>query len=355
MKIKKISILHPYIEQRLDDIKQSVYPRHHLWGIDQIENERLWKTNLLRTEKTYCPAIIEKIFNKLFFKNSPGIKAEVSAWKESHTSDLIYSVCGPLSLSKFYKKSKVISWVFRAQNNLVKRFTDPYLQKNLQTNNSLLCLTPDAEKYFSKFVRAKFIPWCVDMKMFNGTPPINKPEKPFFLASGKTQRDYKTLVDAALDTKSDIRIIGPKNLKPLSTPDNLHWIDTTIDPPDKAIDYPTLRNWYAECIAVCIPLSGEAEDTCGYTNMLEAMAMRKPVLMTRSGCLHIDPESGGFGKLIEPKDSKGWASVMNELIENKEVAQILGENGRKIAERDFTIERFNRDIVSYIQGTLNAT
>ena len=66
-------------------------------------------------------------------------------------------------------------------------------------------------------------------------------------------------------------------------------------------------------------------------------------------------ESGGFGKLIEPKDSKGWASVMNELIENKEVAQILGENGRKIAERDFTIERFNRDIVSYIQGTLNAT
>ena len=149
--------------------------------------------------------------------------------------------------------------------------------------------------------------------------------------------------------------IGPNKQKPATLPSNVRWIDTSANPPDQAIDYPTLRNWYAECIAICIPLSGEAEDTCGYTNMLEAMAMRKPVLMTRSGSLHIDPESGGFGKLIEPKDSKGWASVMNELIENKEIAQTLGENGRNIAERDFTIERFNRDIVCYIQESHNDT
>ena len=89
--------------------------------------------------------------------------------------------------------------------------------------------------------------------------------------------------------------------------------------------------------------------------MLEAMAMRKPVLMTRSGCLHIDPESGGFGKLIEPKDRKGWASAMNELVDNRERTQTLGENGRKIAETEFETERFNRDIVCYIQESLNDT
>ena len=62
-----------------------------------------------------------------------------------------------------------------------------------------------------------------------------------------------------------------------------------------------------------------------------------------------------FGKLIEPKNYNGWAIAMNELIENKEIAQTLGENGRNIAERDFTIERFNRDIVFYIQESLNNT
>ena len=126
-----------------------------------------------------------------------------------------------------------------------------------------------------------------------------------------------------LITKTEIRIIGPNNQKPATLPINVKWIDTSTNPPDQAIDYPTLRNWSAECIAVCIPLSGDAEDTCGYTNMLEAMAMRKPVLMTRSGCLHIDPESGGFGKLIEPKITKDGQVSMNDLIENKEVAQIF--------------------------------
>ena len=115
--------------------------------------------------------------------------------------------------------------------------------------------------------------------------------KTLFLASGKTGRDYKTLVKSAESVRAEVRIIGPKEQKPLSIPENLTWIDTSSDPPDQAIDYPTLREWYAQCIGVCIPLSGDANDTCGYTNMLEAMAMGKPVLMTQSGSLHIDPQN----------------------------------------------------------------
>ena len=352
MTIKKISIVHPYIEQRLQEIKQRIYPKHHLWGFDQFEKEKSLKMNLLQTEKTFCPTILEKTLNKLFFKNSPGIKAEISAWKESRTSELIYSVCGPLALSQFYKKTKVISWVFRHPNNRVNSLLDPYSQKNLQSNDALLCLTPDAEKHFSKLVRSKFIPWCIDMEMFDGKPPINKPEKPFFLASGKTQRDYNTLVNAAHRTTIDIRIIGPKNLKPLSCPNNVHWIDTSIDPPDQAIDYPTLKEWYAQCAGVCIPLTGDATDTCGYTNMLEGMAMRKPILMSRSGCLHINPQSRNFGILIEPQDSRGWSDSMNRIIGEPAFAEKCGESGRKIAENEFTIDRFNRNVLSFISDAL---
>ena len=48
--------------------------------------------------------------------------------------------------------------------------------------------------------------------------------------------------------------------------------------------------------------------------MLEAMAMRKPVLMTRSGCLHFDPSSRNFGILVEPGDSQGWSDAMNRIL-----------------------------------------
>jgi glycosyltransferase involved in cell wall biosynthesis len=89
--------------------------------------------------------------------------------------------------------------------------------------------------------------------------------------------------------------------------------------------------------------------------MLEAMAMRKPVLMTRSGSLQIDPESGGFGKLIEAEDSKGWTSAMNLLLRNKELARSYGEAGRQLAKKEFTIERFDRDVLHFIKKVLKDT
>lgn len=323
-----------------------------MWGIDGLEHSDDFETEMINTEEILINGLLERVLNKTIFKGTLGAKIELSALKASRHSDLIYSVCGPLAITRFIPK-KIISWVFRPPKKLSQNYFNSYNNKNLSSQSSFLCLTKIAEEYFSQFSSAKFIPWCVDLDLFDGRQA--KAETPFFLASGKTGRDYETLIKASQLTKTEIRIIGPNKQKPATLPSNIRWLDTSKNPPDQAIDYPTLRNWYAECIAVCIPLSGEAEDTCGYTNMLEAMAMRKPVLMTRSGSLHTDPESGEFGKLIEPKDYKGWASAMNELIENKEVAQTLGENGRKIAETNFSIERFNRDVVSLIQDTPTAT
>ncbi len=323
-----------------------------MWGIDGLEHSDDFETEVINTEELLINGLLEGVLNKTFFKGTLGAKIELSALKASRHSNLIYSVCGPLAIAKFVPQ-KIISWVFRPPKKLSQHYFNSYSKKNLSSQSGFFCLTKIAEEFFSQFSSAKFIPWCVDLDLFDGRQA--KAETPFFLASGKTGRDYETLIKASQLTKTEIRIIGPNKQKPSTLPINVRWIDTSANPPDQAIDYPTLRNWCAECIAVCIPLSGDAEDTCGYTNMLEAMAMRKPVLMTRSGCLHIDPESGGFGKLIEPKNYKGWASAMNDLIENKEVAQTLGENGRNIAERDFTIERFNRDIVCYIQESLNDT
>ena len=188
--------------------------------------------------------------------------------------------------------------------------------------------------------------------MFDGKPPKKKPIAPFFLATGKTRRDFKTFLEGCVGVNAEVRIIGPSKFKPLTIPPNVRWIDSSQDPPDQAIDYPTLKEWYAQCAAVCIPLTGDTEDTCGYTNILEAIAMRKPVLMTRSGCLHLDPESGKFGKLIEPKDSNGWTSAMNFLLQNQEIARLYGETGRRLAEKEFTIERFDRDIIQFLQQVL---
>ena len=113
---------------------------------------------------------------------------------------------------------------------------------------------PKAEEKFRQFAPSRFLPWCVDLELFNGKSANKKPKKPFFLATGKTERDYKTLTQAAQKVSAEVRIIGPSSLCPENLSSNVRWINTSDDPPDQAIDYPTLRKWYAQCIGVCIPL-----------------------------------------------------------------------------------------------------
>ena len=299
------------------------------------------------------PRVVNRLLNRFIFRNSPGFHYEFAAWKNGQNSDLIYSVCGPLSLVRFYKITKLVSWVFRPPSETKLLLTDPYNLRNLSAHKGFLCLTRKAQDYFSQFAPSKFIPWCIDQDMFDGKPSLQNPENPFFLASGKTGRDYETLVKAANYINTEIRIIGPSIQRPRDLPPNVNWIDTSSDPPDQAIDYPTLREWYAQCTAVCIPLNGDADDTCGYTNMLEAMAMRKPVMMTQSGSLHINPETDGFGFQIKPRDIRGWVDAMNHLHKDHKKALAMGYRGREIVERDFTIDRFNQDILEFIKTILN--
>jgi len=353
LKKRTISYLHPYLEGRRNEIIKGIYPSQHLWGISAIESQKEWNPNIIRTKNLFPPNFFEKILNRLIFRYKSNIRIELASLIASKNTKLIYSACGPLALSRFYPKIKVVSWVFRPPAYEPTSTFDPYHPVNLNANSGFFCLTPNAEKYFSQFAPSKFIPWCVDLNMFDGKPTLQKPHKPFFLATGKTGRDYETLVNAAYQNQAEVRIIGPKNQKPLNIPENVTWLDTSSDPPDQAIDYPTLKEWYAQCSGVCIPLSGDADDTCGYTNMLEAMAMRKPVLMTQSGCLHINPEADGFGIQIKPRDARCWADAMNHLQEDHEKALELGNRGREIVERDFTIERFNNDVLRFIDTILN--
>ena len=315
------------------------------YSIDNLKSNLLQEINSNHFDK------IDHIISKFIFNGFSNLNRELSFILKNDKST-VYSVSGPFSLRFNYKNPKVYAWVFR-QPSKPQSLLSPYHPDNLSKHSGFMCLTPKAENYFSQFAPAKFIPWAVDLDFFDGRSPKQAPKIPFYLATGKTGRDYKTLIKAAYLIDSHIRIIGPSIQKPKVLPSNVTWIDTSSDPPDQAIDYPTLREWYAQCKGVCIPLSGDADDTCGYTNLLEAMAMRKPVLMTQTGSLHTNPEAGGFGIQIKPSDVQGWVLAMKHLQEDHEKALEMGTRGREIVERDFTIERFNQDVIGFIESIQN--
>ena len=73
-------------------------------------------------------------------------------------------------------------------------------------------------------------------------------------------------------------------------PPNVEFVETSTDPPDAAISYLELRDWYAGAKAALLPLRGLR----GYFRLyflLEAIPDGKASPMTRSGCLDMDVES----------------------------------------------------------------
>lgn len=350
---KKICILHPYLESRIHEIEKGLYPRHHLWGMDGLKTLKGVQIELLRSNSIKLPPIFERLTNRFCFRNSPGIKAELSALQASRRSTLIYSVCGPLSLLPFFGKAKLVSWVFRQPKESTNSFFNPYSPEKLNRHAAFLCLTKKCTQIFSKHAPATFMPWYVDLKIFDGNPPRKNPTETFFLATGKTGRDFNTLIEAARLVHYDIKVIGPKEQKPHNLPANILWLDSSSNPPDNAIDYPTLREWYAQSTAILIPLNGDADDTCGYTNLLEAMAMRKPVIMTRTGCLDLNPQSREFGFLVSRESPSELAEKINLLAREKNLAINLGEKGRLIAKEEFSEYRFNEEIAIFFNNLLS--
>ena len=322
-----------------------------MWGTDTLFSIDDLNDHIIKDSDFRFFDKFDNTISRYLFNGFSSLSREYTVFINSFKTPNIYSVSGPCSISLLLRNINFFAWVFRRPTSY-QSILSPFHPNNLKRHTGFLCLTKNAEKYFSNFAPSKFIPWCVDLDLFDGEPAFSTPKVPFFLASGKTGRDYKTLVESSYYTKAEIRIIGPSSERPKDLPSNVKWIDTSSNPPDQAIDYQTLREWYAQCIAVCIPLSGDADDTCGYTNMLEAMAMRKPVLMTKSGCLHINPETDEFGIQIKSRDAQGWAHAMNHLHQDHEKAMKIGQRGRLIVERDFTIDRFNQDVLDFIQTNL---
>ena len=58
--LRKISVLHPYLEDRIHEIEKGLYPRHHLWGMDGFENLERVQIELLRSNSIKLPPFLRE-------------------------------------------------------------------------------------------------------------------------------------------------------------------------------------------------------------------------------------------------------------------------------------------------------
>ena len=124
----------------------------------------------------------------------------------------------------------------------------------------------------------------------------------------------------------------------LSKFENFKWLGN--------LEYPNQVKEFLTEIDVYAMFSGM--DGLGYS-IIEASLMRKPVIVSNVGGIPETLQDGETGFLVNVGDVEGWIKNISKILKNHELANQMGDNGRKFASEKFSCEQIGKEIISLIQ------
>lgn len=198
------------------------------------------------------------------------------------------------------------------------------------------------------------LPYQVDTQFWR---PQTAGEERLVCSAGLELRDYATLARAVAGLDAQV-VIGAAShwSKRRNTADGALPPNVRVD----SFDYLALRDLYARAAVVVVPLF-ETDFQAGVTTILEAMAMGKPVVVTRTqgqtdviedgqhatgaSLLRSSAALAGVpleptGLYVPPGDAAALRRAIVYLLGHPEERHRLGAAGRRTAQACFSVEQF---------------
>ena len=199
--------------------------------------------------------------------------------------------------------------------------------------------------------KLQLIPFHADAKFYR--PPLDIEADPNQIcAAGLEWRDYPTLIDAVVAMPDlSVKLAA-------ASPWSKHEDETAgrVLPPNidaRRYSYAELRDLYARSSFVVVPLK-ETDFQAGVTTILEAMAMGRAVIATRTTGQTDVITDGENGLSVAPGDVAGWQEAIVRLRGDPALRERLGRNGRRWVEENATLDLWAERIAVAISGSNGA-
>lgn len=189
--------------------------------------------------------------------------------------------------------------------------------------------------------------WGDDLNYIDRDVKLSQGE--FFLSTGREHRDFQTLISAfgklphislniytnLYNYDSDYTSINDLRGK---------YNNVKIEFVEKGTETTSfLARKAGESKCVVVPIEKASMYYCvGLTSVLEAMAMSKPIISTRNSYYPFDIEKENIGLWADNEDE--WIKAIEYIYSNPEIAEIMGRNGRKLAEKTYNIVECSKQI-----------
>lgn len=257
-----------------------------------------------------------------------------------------------LRTAALFKLLRVRTPLVVACHNIATRWPTAYLQR-LRVHTSVatfLCMSESQAEILQERcggrARVELVYWHVDDQFFR---PTDQPTDRLIASAGMARRDYATLVEATDGLDAELRIaadspwfVSSLNVDPDEVPDHVEVRSYGT--------YANLRELYARARVVVVPLE-DVDYAAGYSVILEAMAMGKPVIATRTRQPDDFIDEGVTGLRVAPYDVDGLRTALASLLDDPERAARMGAAGRRRVEELFALDRF----VDRVAGAVVAT
>ncbi len=178
-----------------------------------------------------------------------------------------------------------------------------------------------------------------DARFFRPGKASPRKKRPLISSGGMERRDYQTLVEAIQDLDVDVRVstVSPDAsnsscVMPKEVPINMICAHH---------EWEELRQLYQDSDLVVVPLVHNYQQA-GLTTLFEAMACRKPTIVTRIPGMTEELIDAGYIIGVEPNNAIALRNAIVDLLKNPQKADTLAQRAYGLV-----LERHNHD--HYVQ------
>lgn len=185
--------------------------------------------------------------------------------------------------------------------------------------------------------RLLMLPEQTDTAFFTpGTPTPDK-RRPIIASVGLEKRDYRPLAEATADLDVDVKISGfskdaiaMAQAFPETLPANMS---------RRFYSWSELVQLYRDADIVAVTVT-ENKFCAGLTSMLEAMATRRPVVVTRTQGLADYLAPPGIATVVNPGDAEGLRNAIANLLNNPQAAEAQAIRGYELILKQHNSEQY---------------
>ncbi|MEX2346721.1 MAG: glycosyltransferase family 4 protein [Balneolaceae bacterium] len=328
---------HPRVSYLEDMLKADLLDERYLYGKTSGLKQWIYKRIPVEIAQVFEAVLLRKKYDVIFSQTER--TSLILALVMKYLRINIPHVMVVSRITSMYKnKSKKKMWMLKhGQSKITRILIWSSVQRNIAIQQ--LGIPPEKIKLLKRGTDQKF--WS----------PIPSPTDTI-CSVGMEMRDYPTLVEALrpLDIPCHIAVSSVRG-ELFDTVQRVYEMDKIPDHISVGRKgYIDLRELYARSRFVVVPLLPTDSDN-GLTSILEAMAMGKAVICTRSqGQVDVIQE-GVTGIFVPQGDPEALRHEITKLWNDPERAAEMGKAARKYVEEHHSLEQFSNSIQREVRNS----